>query len=92
MNGDIDFYAPHGAPDNDRKMKEASWLCSQAFIESLRVYPDPVNRRPVALPGLQTWYDRSFAFDVEVTRERSSRQVLTCAPTTSQVSENRTST
>ena len=29
----------YGAPDNDRKMKEASWLTGQAFIESLRYYP-----------------------------------------------------
>ena len=27
------------APDNDRKMKESSWLTGQAFIESLRYYP-----------------------------------------------------
>ena len=51
MHTDIDYYAPHGAPDNDRKMKEQSWLCSQAFIESLRVYPDPFEKRPIALPG-----------------------------------------
>ena len=51
MHTDIDFFAAGGAPDNDRKMKEASWLCSQAFIESLRVYPDPFKLRPVTLPG-----------------------------------------
>jgi len=51
MHTDIDYYAPHGGPDNDRKMKEASWLCSQAFIESLRVYPDPFDNRPIRLPG-----------------------------------------
>ena len=51
MHTDIDYYAPNGAPDNDRKMKEQSWLCSQAFIESLRVYPDPHVTRPIALPG-----------------------------------------
>lgn len=39
MHGDIDYFAPHGAPDNDRKLKEASWITSQAFIESLRSYP-----------------------------------------------------
>ena len=27
------------APDNDRKMKEASWVSSQAWFESLRYYP-----------------------------------------------------
>ena len=27
------------APDNDRKMKEASWISSQAWFESLRYYP-----------------------------------------------------
>ena len=31
--------APNGAPDNDRKAKESSWLVSQAFIEGLRYYP-----------------------------------------------------
>lgn len=51
MHTDIDYYAPHGAPDNDRKMKEQSWLCSQAFIESLRVYPDPFEKRPIRMPG-----------------------------------------
>lgn len=51
MHNDIDYYAPHGAPDNDRNMKEASWLCSQAFIESLRVYPDAQTKRPITLPG-----------------------------------------
>ena len=35
----IDYYAPNNAPDNDRKMKESSFLASQAFIESLRTYP-----------------------------------------------------
>ena len=35
----IDYLAPHGAPDNDRKAKESSWLVSQAFIEGLRYYP-----------------------------------------------------
>ena len=34
----IDYIAA-GAPDNDRSLKEASWLASQAFIESLRAYP-----------------------------------------------------
>ena len=27
------------APDNDRKMKEASWISSQAWFEALRYYP-----------------------------------------------------
>jgi len=27
------------APDNDRRMKEASWVSSQAWFESLRYYP-----------------------------------------------------
>jgi len=31
------------APDNDRKMKEASWLTSQAWFESLRHYPSGAN-------------------------------------------------
>ena len=35
----IDYLAPNGAPDNDRKAKESSWLVSQAFIEGLRYYP-----------------------------------------------------
>jgi len=38
--GNIDYMAPHGAPDNDRRMKESSWLVSQAFIEGLRYYPN----------------------------------------------------
>jgi hypothetical protein len=40
MTANIDYMAPNGAPDNDRKMKEASWLTGQAFIESLRYYPN----------------------------------------------------
>ena len=39
LHANIDYLAPNGAPDNDRKMKEASWLTGQAFIESLRYYP-----------------------------------------------------
>ena len=39
MLANIDYMAPNGAPDNDRKMKEASWLTGQAFVESLRYYP-----------------------------------------------------
>jgi len=31
------------APDNDQKMKEASWLTSQAWFESLRHYPSGAN-------------------------------------------------
>ena len=51
MHTDVDYFAAGGAPDNDRTSKESSWLCSQAFIESLRVYPDPYNLRPIKLPG-----------------------------------------
>ena len=29
MHVNIDYMAPNGAPDNDRKMKEASWLTGQ---------------------------------------------------------------
>ena len=29
----------YGAPDNDRRMKESSWISSQAWFESLRYYP-----------------------------------------------------
>ena len=39
MHVNIDYMAPNGAPDNDRKMKEASWISSQAWFESLRYYP-----------------------------------------------------
>ena len=39
MHTNIDYLAPNGAPDNDRKMKEASWISSQAWFESLRYYP-----------------------------------------------------
>ena len=39
MLANIDYLAPNGAPDNDRRMKESSWLTGQAFIESLRYYP-----------------------------------------------------
>ena len=35
----IDYYGGHGAPDNDRLVKEASWLSSQSWFESLRYYP-----------------------------------------------------
>ena len=37
----IDYHAPRGAPDNDRRMKEATYLPCQAYAESLRVYPEP---------------------------------------------------
>jgi len=40
LHANIDYFAPHGAPDNDRKAKESSWLVSQAFIEGLRYYPE----------------------------------------------------
>mmetsp|Transcript_2967 Transcript_2967/g.7862 ORF Transcript_2967/g.7862 Transcript_2967/m.7862 type:complete len:387 (+) Transcript_2967:66-1226(+) len=44
----IDYIAG-SAPDNDRNMKEASWLASQAFVESLRSYPvSPVKSPPRA--------------------------------------------
>jgi hypothetical protein len=39
LHANIDYLAPNGAPDNDRKAKESSWLVSQAFIEGLRYYP-----------------------------------------------------
>ena len=39
-----------------------------------------------------TWYERSFAFPVCVTRERSSRNVRISAPTTSLSALNCTST
>lgn len=40
LHANIDYLAPNGAPDNDRKAKESSWLVSQAFIEGLRYYPN----------------------------------------------------
>ena len=39
MFTNINYFSPGGAPDNDRKMKEASWMSSQAWFESLRYYP-----------------------------------------------------
>lgn len=40
LHAHIDYLAPHGAPDNDRKMGTGSGMVtSQAFIESLRHYP-----------------------------------------------------
>ena len=57
MLSNIDYLAPHGGPDNDRKMKEASWLCSQAFIESLRNYPDPFRKSPIVMPGEVVAFD-----------------------------------
>ena len=57
ITANIDYYAPHGAPDNDRKSKESSWLCSQAFIESLRHYPDPFEKRPIRMPGEGVAFD-----------------------------------
>ena len=41
VTANIDFHAPRGAPDNDRRMKEATYLPCQAYAESLRVYPEP---------------------------------------------------
>ena len=39
MFNNIDYYGGHGAPDNDRLVKEASWLSTQSWFESLRYYP-----------------------------------------------------
>ena len=39
MFTNINYFSPGGAPDNDRKMKESSWVSSQAWFESLRYYP-----------------------------------------------------
>lgn len=39
MFTNINYFSPGGAPDNDRKMKESSWISSQAWFESLRYYP-----------------------------------------------------
>lgn len=39
MFHNIDYYGGHGAPDNDRLVKEASWLSTQSWFESLRYYP-----------------------------------------------------
>lgn len=38
-HNNINFFAPAGAPDNDRNTKEAGYLASQSFFESLRFYP-----------------------------------------------------
>lgn len=57
LHGDIDYFATqripyqtattgdpvYTAPNNDQKMKEASWLASQAWFESLRHYPKGAN-------------------------------------------------
>ena len=51
MLSNIDYYAPLGAPDNDRRMKEASFLQGQAFIESLRDYPRDDPRGPYSEEG-----------------------------------------
>ena len=37
-HSNVDFLAPHGAPDNDRRLKEASWMPALSFMESLRQY------------------------------------------------------
>lgn len=39
MHTSIDYFKAGGALDNDRNMKEASWLTSQAWVESLRQAP-----------------------------------------------------
>jgi hypothetical protein len=39
MLTNINYFAAGGAQDNDRKMKEAGWINSQAWFESLRYYP-----------------------------------------------------
>jgi hypothetical protein len=39
MFNNIDYYGGIGAPDNDRLVKEASWLSTQSWFESLRYYP-----------------------------------------------------
>jgi len=39
MFHNIDYYGGFGAPDNDRLVKEASWLSTQSWFESLRYYP-----------------------------------------------------
>jgi len=39
MFQNIDYYGGYGAPDNDRLVKEASFLSTQSWFESLRYYP-----------------------------------------------------
>ena len=59
--------APYGAPDNDRKAKESSWLVSQAFIEGLRYYPQ--GQQAMDSNDCQATYSgnthnkKSFAFE-----------------------------
>ena len=74
ITANIDYYAPNGAPDNDRKMKEASWLSSQAFIESLRVYPNPnVPASPLLMPGEEI----AFSGNTNSARRRHTEHVET---------------
>jgi len=73
MLSNIDYYSPHGAPDNDRKMKEASWLCSQSFIESLRVYPDPRQQSPLVMPGEEI----AFSGNTQSARRRHTEHLET---------------
>jgi len=67
IHSNIDFMAPYGAPDNDRKAKESSWLVSQAFIEGLRYYPQ--GQQAMDSNDCQATYSgnthnkKSFAFE-----------------------------
>jgi len=54
MFHNIDYYGGFGAPDNDRLVKEASWLSTQSWFESLRYYPkgEDADDDEVAYSGL----------------------------------------
>ena len=54
MFHNIDYYGGIGAPDNDRLVKEASWLSTQSWFESLRYYPkgEDADDDEVAYSGL----------------------------------------
>jgi len=84
ITANIDYMAPNGAPDNDRKAKEGSWLVSQAFIEGLRYYPSG----RVALDGNDceatysgnTHHKKSFVFEHMETDLRSRLDIAPAEP------------
>ena len=45
MCRNIDFFAAHGAPDNDRRSTDRGLLASTAFVQSLRGYPLALTRQ-----------------------------------------------
>ena len=69
----IDYLAPNGAPDNDRRMGTGGGtLTSQAFVESLRNYPTRTENMSAAAAAATSAGGGSKGIDGTRTRQRTS--------------------